>query len=366
MSIADTRFPTRPVTIRRDSVSRPHGYVFLTFFMLAMAAFIAYWQGPDLLKDIEISKHPLVLDDGNIQNGKCTTRKGILTDCEARLVYSRDGRNYQKDVHLFFVDFHVGDYESDLVISAEHPELATLTIGLDKLWNRIISFAVLFLLVAGAGVGLLWLGLRVGRVERQLRHPAVLAPVPVEITAFNRNRRGLFITYADKLSSHKTNRSAYTHFPSGEEPLIVGTARDGKAVGLAVRHGRTALPILLDSRLARLDISDEERRAALAPIEAEFAAAGGMIVLQEPKKKRRILRGVLTFVILMLLLIAGVLGYWLWYVTSAPSQFNQVGMEINNILPGPMNTWGCGQLQQRFGNDRAPFGCVAGDFRSWK
>jgi len=41
-------------------------------------------------------------------------------------------------------------------------------------------------------------------------------------------------------------------------------------------------------------------------------------------------------------------------------------MEINNILPGPINEWGCDQLQKRFGDDRAPHGCTASDYTSWK
>lgn len=365
MISSSIRLPARAVSVQPEAISTPRGYLFLTLFMFVIAAFLVWWQGPDLLQDWQISKHPLELDDGRIDNGRCTTHRGVLTDCEAHLSYSYDGHSYERDVHLFFIDFHVGDYESGMAISADHPEMATLTIGLEKLWNRIISFAVFALLVAGTGVGMLFLGLRVMRVRGQLRHPAVLAPIPVEIVAFNRNGRGLFITYADKLSDKKTNRSAYTHFDAGQEPLIVGVNKN-KAVGLAVRHGRTALPVLLDSQLQRLDLTGEERQTALAPVEADLVAQGGMIVLTEPKKRWRILRGVLTFLIVMLVIIAGVLGYWLWYVTSASSQFDQIGMEINNVLPQTMNRWGCDQLKQRFGQDRAPFGCVADDYTSWK
>ncbi|RWX77303.1 hypothetical protein EPK99_16860 [Neorhizobium lilium] len=377
MSLAGISLPDRPVSVRKDVISKPRGYAFLTLFMFAIAAFLAAWQGPDLLQDIQISKNPLVLEDGDIQNGRCTTRKAVLTDCEARLVYTREGRQYQKYVHLFFVDLHVGDYESGMVVSADHPELATLTIGLDKLWNRIISLAAMILIVAGIGVGMIFVGFRVGQARRRLRHPAMLTAVPVEIAAFNRNRRGLFVTYADKLSSRKTNRTAYTHFAAGEEPLIIGTTADGnakgkdkakaaKAVGLAVRHGTTPLPVLLDSRLERLDLTEVERRAILDPIEAALAPTGGMIVLREPKRMPRILRGVLVFLAVILLCVAGLLGYWLWYVTSSKTQFNQVGMEVNNVLPAPMNRWGCGELKKRFGSDRAPYGCVAADFTSWK
>jgi hypothetical protein len=41
-------------------------------------------------------------------------------------------------------------------------------------------------------------------------------------------------------------------------------------------------------------------------------------------------------------------------------------MEINNMMPEPLNLWGCTQLEARFGGDRAPFGCTAADYTSWK
>lgn len=377
MSLAGIVFPDRPVSVRKDVLSKPRAYGVLTLFMLALAAFFAIWQGPDLLQDIQISKNPLVLEDGDIQNGRCTTRKAVLTDCEARLVYTREGRQYQKDVHLFFVDFHSGDYESGMVISADHPELATLTIGLEKLWNRIISLAVMVLSVAGFGIAMIWIGLRVALARRSLRHPAVLTAVPVEITAFNRTRQGMFVTYADKLSSRKTGRIAYTHFTAGEEPLIIGTTADGRAngktnvggataVGLAVRHGTTPLPVLLDSRLERIDLSEAERRAILDPIETALAPSGGMIVLKAPKRMMPVLKGILIFLSVILLCIAGLLGYWAWYVTSSKTQYDQIGMEVNNLLPAPINRWGCDQLKKRFGSESAPHGCTAADFTSWK
>jgi hypothetical protein len=376
MSFSGISFPSRPVAVRGNVIQPPRGYAFLTLMMLVFAGLIAFWQAPDLIKDIEISKHPLVLQDGNIRDGRCTTRKGVFTDCEAHLAYDYNGKHYERDVELFFVDLHVGDYETDMVISSEKPELATLTIGLDKLWNRVISLAAIVLIMVAVAIGLLFQAFRAGRVRRMLRHPAELTAIPVEITAFDRSRRGLAVTYADKLSSHRTNRAAHTHFAPGEEPLVIGltegkgrkpgNTKGSQAVGLAVRHGRAPLPILLDSKLDRLELTEEERRAILDPIEAELAPYGGMITLNAPKRMPRILRGIVTFFAVILLFIVGLLGFWVWYVTSSETQYNQIGMELNNVMPAPMNRWGCGELQKRFGDGPAPYGCAAADFKSWK
>jgi hypothetical protein len=109
--------------------------------------------------------------------------KAIFTDCEARLVYSYNGHDYDTEVEVMFVDFQTGDCETGLVISADHPELATISLGMDKLWNRVITLTVLPVLLGGLGVGMIFLTLRIWRVKSQLRQPAILMPVHVEITA---------------------------------------------------------------------------------------------------------------------------------------------------------------------------------------
>ena len=91
--------------------------------------------------------------------------------------------------------------------------------------------------------------------------------------------------------------------------------------------------------------------------------------LPPPKKKSAgaaALRGVVAFVGIMVLIVVGFFGFWLYYVTTAPDAFDSIGIEINNIMPEPLNTWGCQQLYARFGDERAPYGCVADDYTSWK
>jgi len=319
-----------------------------------------------VIRDYQISQNPLVLENGDVQNGRCTTRKAIFTDCEARLVYNYGGRDYDTEVEVMFVDFHTGDYETGLVISADHPELATMSLGLDMLWNRIITLTVFVILLGGMSLGMIFLGIRIWRVKGQLRRPAMLNPVPVEVTAFDRKRGVLSITYNDKIAADKTGRSAYTRMKNGEEPLIVGEAK-GKAIGLAVRHGNTALPVLLDDRLQRVELTDDERAAALASLASQQEGdRNAPVLVEEPKRAVSIWKRLQIFFGVLLLILVGVVGFWLWYVTSSTTQFQSPGMDINNLMPAPLNEWGCEQLKKRFGQDRAPFGCVADDYTSWK
>lgn len=232
--------------------------------MLALTVLMLIWEGPGVIRDFQISQNPLALEDGDVQNGRCTTRKLFFADCSARLVYSYDGRNYDTEVAVMFVDFHTGDYETGVVISADNPELATISLGLDKLWNRIITLSIFVLLLGCMSLGPLFQAVRIWGVKRHLRQPALLNAIPVEITAVDRKRNILSVTYNDKIANDRTGRSAYSRMKKGEEPLIVADA-NGKAVGLAVRHGKTALPVLLDDRLQRLALTEAERISRLPP-----------------------------------------------------------------------------------------------------
>lgn len=357
--------PARPLALAANAVSLPRHFFLFTPIIFAITIFMLWWQAPGLWRDYQISQNPVVLQDGNINDGKCTTRKGVMTECEAKLSYSYEGRTYETETHFFFVDIHSGSYLTDLVISADHPELATLTLGLEKLWNRLISLAVVAGILAVLSVAMIFLAFRVWRVRAALSRPAPVTLVPVDITALNRSGKRQFVTYVDKLAKDRTKRTAYTLFRRGEDPLVLADDT-GNVVGIAARHGKTALPVLLDAALQRIDLSNEEREAALIAIRTRQTETGEIALTTAQKPKLQWMRGLKTLLVGIVLVVVAALGYWLWYVTSAPSQFNQIGMEINNVLPRAMNEWGCGELQKRFGNDRAPYGCAASDYTSWK
>lgn len=366
MTFPTIQLPARRFALKRGVISTPLAYYFSTPILLAIAVFMVVTEGPGILRDYTISQNPLVID-GNI-GGSCTTRKAIFTTCEVDLSYEHGGQRYEKDVEVMFVDFHTGDYEAGLVVSADHPDLATITLGLDMLWNRIITLAAFTLLLGGGGLAMIFLAIRILRVRGQLQHPKPLAVIPVEITGMDKKRGRLAITYADRLSEGKTKRVAFTRLEAGQEPIIVGDA-GSNAVALAVRHGNTALPVLLDDRLERIEMSDKERADALAQLYGSTGTSDHRAAAAPVPPARTglsLARRLGLFLIVVLLLIGGIFGYWLWYVTSAPSQFTSPGMDINNMMPEALNTWGCGQLQSRFGDGPAPFGCTAADYRSWK
>lgn len=367
MNLAQIKLPSRPLSLKRGVISVPAAYYFSIPVLLVILAVMLVAEGPGILRDYQISKDPLEIESGDI-NGSCKTRKAIFTTCEADLSYEHAGVSYTKEVEVMFVDFHSGDYETGLVISAKNPELATISLGLDMLWNRIITLGVFVALLGFGSLAMLFTLIRVLRARLQLRHPAPLTVIPVALTAVAEKRSRLFVTYADTVRDAKTKRQSFTHLERGRIPVVVG--HTGKHdIALAVWHGNTALPVLLDDQLERIDLSNEERAQALAsiaPMVASQAQEASSTAGAAIKKQPGLLRRLGTFVAIVAVIIIAVFGYWLWYVTAAPSQFNSPGMDLNNMMPAAVNEWGCARLQERFADGPAPFGCTAADYRSWK
>ena len=57
---------------------------------------------------------------------------------------------------------------------------------------------------------------------------------------------------------------------------------------------------------------------------------------------------------------------WYWYVTRGANPHDDTGTMLSELMPGPMNVWGCAPLRLRFPQTTAPKGCRAGDGVSWR
>jgi hypothetical protein len=256
--------PDRPLKLSRKA--RP-GYFWVlvgALFLMAIGAGLMIWQMPDLQRDWKISRNPVLVPDGLVQNGECNTRKGIFTDCEAHLSYAVDGQQYETEVAIMFVDIHTGDYMVDVVRSGDDPGLATMSIGIDKLWNRISLLAFLLLFTLVAGFVLLLQGARNMRASGVLAQRSKLQAIPVAIDTVAKAGRRVNVTFRNP--DGKRPKTKFTSsFARNEQPLILQTAQGG-TVGIAVKHPATPVPVLLDSGLLRLDLTAGERAAALALI----------------------------------------------------------------------------------------------------
>ena len=358
------RLPARAVKVNSNAISRSAGTLLGALVIAAILAFMAFWQIPSLLRDTQIRNAPVVLYDGDVENGKCTARQGIFVDCSAHLSYDYNGQHFESDVKLFFIDFHNGDYTVDLVIAGDKPELATISIALDKYWNRVILLAV-FLLGFAALIGAAVVtSLRVARARRQLAVPGRLSLVEVDVAETGVKVRSR-MQYSYQAANSKQQLT--TLFDKGQVPLVIWDTA-GVPHGYAVKHEGADIPVLLDRGLERIDLTPEERSALLEVIAAAENAGG------QPPAKPGVMTsafgGFLATMRRLLLLIIGVIiiavGYWLYYVLGSTNSHDKIGMDINSMMPAAVNEWACGKLELRFGDRNAPYGCTAADYTSWK
>ena len=363
-SPAPFALPDRAIKANPAALTNPGGTLMGALVIAGLLIFLALWQLPSLWRDTQIRSNPVILQDGDVQNGHCTTRNGLFVDCEAHLSYAVQGRQYESDVRLFFIDLHSGDYSVDLVISGDKPELATISIALDKYWNRVLLLAVFLLGFAAMVLVALWQTARVAAARRNLAAPGRLTLLPVEVEETGKVRSRTQYSYR----AADAKRASTTLFDKGQTPLVLPDSA-GALHAWAVQHEAVKMPILLDRAMTRIDLTGEERGRILEAITKAEAAAG-----LTPDKGQgagrallgRVFSGLKRGLGVLLLVLMGVVGYWLYYVLAATNSHDSFGMEVNNLMPDPVNRWACGQLQLRFGDRPAPFGCVAADFHSWK
>lgn len=77
---------------------------------------------------------------------------------------------------------------------------------------------------------------------------------------------------------------------------------------------------------------------------------------------------ILRVILIVAIAAAATIGWrWFRYVSNTASPYDEVGIELNSRMPGPINKWGCDKLHASFGNVLPPYGCQAGaDGRQWR
>ena len=165
---------------------------------------------------------------------------------------------YNRKLDYVFVAFRSGDLETYVVRSASKPELATLSIGLDMLWNRIIAglvFAALFLV---GEIAILKNGRKVSSVKSVQGKSAVLVPIAVKFTEKKKAFGRQHLHFECEINGKKQRFSSM--FLKTEMPLFLQYSDTNDDIPmLAVIPTTTNIPVLLDHDLARLDLTQAER-----------------------------------------------------------------------------------------------------------
>ncbi len=80
------------------------------------------------------------------------------------------------------------------------------------------------------------------------------------------------------------------------------------------------------------------------------------------------MKRLVSIVVVVLILGIGAIGQqWYAYIGNTESPFDEMGIDLNNMLPGPLHDYGCGRLKQTFGGKTLPpYGCADETGRAWK
>ena len=250
MTALNDILPIRPIRLKKTGVW-PGIFQYLGALMLVgLALFFAIWQGPGVVADWIIAQDPVVIEDAIISDGECSTSRGFFVDCSAHVAYAVKGKQIERDIALMFVDFGSGDYTVDVVRSASRPTSVTLSLGLDMLWNRTITVAVITLLLALFGVALLRAGIRADRNRRLALKPSRLTAMAVPVLQINKVLGGNVVQYQYGFNERGNPLLTTSRFRKSETPLWL---EDEGTHALAVMPEKGQVPVLVDEHLHRLD-----------------------------------------------------------------------------------------------------------------
>ncbi|WP_395676064.1 hypothetical protein [Inquilinus sp.] len=265
-------FPTRPLRVhapKPKTIRRILLLIVLELVLLALLAALFVWMAPPLLNDARIRQNPAIAEDGELVNGKCQT-KLVMTFCDATLsAPGPDGTAVRSDVSYFLLDLHFGDYDTEVVQSADDPHLLTTTLGLDYFWDRVLCFAAAVVLLVIGIIGMVRGTFRQNRGEREAvaLDGQVLTPVPVTILSGRKVRR--VITW--KFSYPAAGREAKVNVNTNKDFLPFTLDSRGKRA-LAVTGAAGGTPLLLDAGLSQLELTEPERTALLQAQQQDQAA----------------------------------------------------------------------------------------------
>lgn len=265
-------FPQRNVRIRKTGVIHPVFFLLVAaMFMTALAASAKYMI-PDIAEAWKISQDMVEVQNASVSDGKCTTRKFIMTSCQAKLAYSADGRRFQKSISFSYVDLVAAPRSVAVVRSASDPSLATIDTAIDKIWHQIGMLAF----ILGVLGWIVAISVRRALQSWSARRDIFsldgkrLDPIAVEITdVTQKGMLGTEVSYRlpGRMDVFQTLIGRKAH------PFYLENA-DGRLVALAVTDERFKAVLLLDQKLKRLNLKKAERIALYeAQTHQEKAAA---------------------------------------------------------------------------------------------
>jgi hypothetical protein len=76
----------------------------------------------------------------------------------------------------------------------------------------------------------------------------------------------------------------------------------------------------------------------------------------------------LSIVVAAVVVATSLVGFqWYNYITNTQTPFDEIGIDLNTMMPAPVREYGCGRLKETFGGKTLPpYGCADETGRGWK
>lgn len=243
-------WPARPIKLR-PPVAAWRMHLLALICLLAAGGIIGYvgWGlAPAIIDDFQMRDRAQPVQMSRIEGGRCSSRLAIIHSCDATVVATTKDGVVRSSLHHLFFDFHMGNWTARVMADPARPGVLTTDIGLDRIWHRIGTAALM------AAIGLLvlfgpWRNMRRAAAER--RRVAALSaqgfsPVALGIQGW----QGQVVTVIDpRGGAHQWTVPAKT--------TLFGVG-PGQVLGVAAPGGE-AFP--LDEKLRWANFTTHERAA---------------------------------------------------------------------------------------------------------
>jgi hypothetical protein len=258
--------PRRGIAVRPPASLESGTLGVIALLLLLLAGLLAA-LGPDVIGDWRMRGEATVAADVQVREKSCRSWLGVFQFCGVTL---ENGGSPGRTMWYAFIG-GVSDASVTPLRSISDPALITTDLGLNHVRSRLISllfFAAILLGCLGAAAAVLWSGMRAQRTFAALSGQRMV-PVVVEIERNNRMppRRRLWV-YLYEVGGRRER--ALVEWPSRHQPLF--TSLDEKWA-LALQGERGGVPMLLDSELESLDLTETEKAAFRAAFAEVFGSA---------------------------------------------------------------------------------------------
>ncbi|KAA9370230.1 hypothetical protein H9643_00700 [Ochrobactrum sp. Sa2BUA5] len=249
--------PVRPIKVKKHGFADKWKLLFLAIIFALISVVVIVAWGPGLYADYLIKNDPLIIEDATIFDGNCRTKK-MITECKATLSYRYEGENKLKSVDFSFLSLSSGDYETDVVVQKSDPNNATLTLALDEFWNRLSVGVVLVGIMIATCILFIKRFVLISSSISATKTASMLRLSWAKITSRKESMGRIKLGYSP-LVTHSKKRTILSSFAKNEVPYLHYDEKSNETFGLVAVRADDRLPVLLDDRFERLDLTPSER-----------------------------------------------------------------------------------------------------------